>query len=42
VDTTLPFEDLRRRSLINDAAQAADGAPDFPRRIRAALPPALH
>jgi Domain of unknown function (DUF4105) len=42
VDTTLPFEDLRRRSLINEAAQAADGAPDFPRRIRAVLPPALH
>lgn len=38
VDTTLPFEELRRRSLINGAAQAADGAPDFPQRIRAALP----
>ena len=39
VDTTLPFEELRRRSLINEAAQAADGAPDFSQRIRAALPP---
>ena len=29
VDTTLPFDELRRRSLINEAAQAADGAPDF-------------
>jgi hypothetical protein len=38
VDTTLPFAELRRRSLINDAAQAADGAPDFSQRIRASLP----
>jgi hypothetical protein len=39
VDTTLPFDELRRRSLINDAAQAADGAPDFSQRIRGSLPP---
>jgi hypothetical protein len=39
IDSSLPFEELRRRSLINDAAQAADGAPDFSERIRAALPP---
>ncbi|HET7381211.1 MAG TPA: DUF4105 domain-containing protein, partial [Pseudolabrys sp.] len=38
VDTTLPFDELRRRSLINEAAQAADDAPDFPDRIRASLP----
>jgi Domain of unknown function (DUF4105) len=38
VDTTLPFEELRRRSRINDAAQAADDAPDFSERIRASLP----
>jgi hypothetical protein len=40
VDTTLPFDELRRRSLINEAAQAADGAPepDFSQRIRAFLP----
>jgi hypothetical protein len=38
VDTALPFDELRRRSLINDAAQAADGAPDFSQRIRASLP----
>jgi hypothetical protein len=38
VDTTLPFDELRRRSLINRAAQAADGAPDFSQRIRASLP----
>jgi hypothetical protein len=40
VDTTLPFEELRRLSLINEAAQAADGAPEpeFSQRIRASLP----
>ena len=43
VDTTLPFADLRRRSLINAAAQAADRSPDFSQRIRrsaaAIIPP---
>lgn len=38
VETTLPFDELRRRSLINEAAQAAEGASDFSQRIRAALP----
>jgi hypothetical protein len=38
LDQSLPFEELRRRSLINAAAQAADKAPDFSRRIRAGLP----
>src|SRR5262249_12587424 len=38
IDTSLPFEELRRRSLINAAAQAAEGAPDFSDRIRAGLP----
>ena len=38
VHTTLPFGELRRRSLINTAAQAADGAPDFSQRIRESLP----
>ncbi|XIA67972.1 DUF4105 domain-containing protein [Bradyrhizobium sp. TZ2] len=38
IDTTLPFDKLRRRSLINEAAQAADGASDFSQRIRASLP----
>jgi Domain of unknown function (DUF4105) len=38
IDTTLPFDELRQRSLINAAAQAADGAPDFSDRIRASLP----
>ena len=31
IDTTLPFDELRRRSLINEAARAADGAADFSR-----------
>ena len=38
VDTALPFDELRRRSLINAAGQAAEGAPDFSQRIRASLP----
>jgi hypothetical protein len=38
VDTTLPFDELRRRSRINEVAQAADDAPDFSERIRASLP----
>src|SRR5690606_9809765 len=42
VDTTLPFDELRRRSLINEAAQAAEGASDFSARIRASLPAADH
>ena len=38
VDTTLPFPELRRQSLINEAAQQAGDAADFPERIRANLP----
>jgi hypothetical protein len=38
LDTSLPFEELRERSRINDAARAADDAPDFSERIRASLP----
>ncbi|MDT3683936.1 MAG: DUF4105 domain-containing protein [Pseudorhodoplanes sp.] len=38
VNTDLPFDELRRRSLINAAAQAAGDAPDFSQRIRASLP----
>ena len=40
IDTTLPFAELRRRSLINDAVHDADGSPEptFSERIRAALP----
>ena len=42
IDTTLPFDELRRRSLINEAARAADGAPDFSQRIRESLPTIPH
>jgi hypothetical protein len=38
MNSTLPFDELRRRSLINETAQAADGATDFSDRIRASLP----
>ena len=38
VDTTMPFDELRRRSQINEAARAADDAPDFSEHIRASLP----
>lgn len=38
LDRSLPFEELKRRSLVNTAGQAADQAPDFSRRIRAGLP----
>ena len=38
IDTTLPFDELRRRSQINDAAKTADAAADFSQRIRASLP----
>ena len=38
LDTRLPFEELRRRSHINEAARAANDAPDFSQRIRANVP----
>jgi hypothetical protein len=38
LDRTLPFAELKRRSLVNAPARAADRAPDFSRRIRAGLP----
>jgi hypothetical protein len=38
IDTTLPFDELRRRSRINEAARAADQAPDFSQRIRVSVP----
>lgn len=34
LDTSVPFAELQRRSLINARAQAADKAADFSRRIR--------
>lgn len=39
LDSTLPFDELRRRAHINEPAQAADGRGDFPQLIRAHLPP---
>ncbi len=38
IDTSLPFAELKRRSLINPAAKAADADPDFSARIRDGLP----
>jgi Domain of unknown function (DUF4105) len=38
LDTRLPFQDLKARSLINDKAHVADHDPDFSERIRAGLP----
>ena len=41
LDTRLSFEDLKARSRVNDAARAADRAPDFSQRIRQGLPLAV-
>jgi Domain of unknown function (DUF4105) len=38
IDTSLPFEELKRRSHVNAAAQAADQQSDFSQRIRVGLP----
>ncbi len=38
LDTSMPFAELKARSLINDQAHAADQASDFSARIRAGLP----
>ena len=38
LDTSLPFAELKARSLVNDKAHAADQDPDFARRIREGLP----
>ena len=38
LDRSMAFEELKERVHINAAAQAADQAPDFSRRIRASLP----
>ena len=42
VNTTLPFDELRRRSLINDAARDAESDPAFSEKIRANLPTIRH
>jgi hypothetical protein len=38
LDTSLPFDELKRRSHINAAARAGEQAADFSQRIRAGLP----
>jgi hypothetical protein len=38
LDTRLPYDELKRRSQVNEAARAADGAADFSQRIRAGVP----
>lgn len=38
LDQSIPFEELKQRSHVNEAAHAADRDPDFSRRIRAGLP----
>jgi hypothetical protein len=38
LDVRVPFAELQRLSRINDAARAADAAPDFSQRIRLNLP----
>jgi hypothetical protein len=38
VDTTIPFDELRRRSRITATAQAAGNGADFSERIRVGLP----
>ncbi len=39
VNTSIPFDELRRRSNITDRAKAADQSPEFSRLIRQGLPP---
>jgi hypothetical protein len=38
IDASLPFAELRRASLINERARAADADPEFSSRIREGLP----
>jgi hypothetical protein len=37
VDTSLPFSELKRKSIINPIALAADQDPDFSKKIRQGL-----
>ena len=41
VDTSVPFEELRRRARITDKAKAAMDAADFSQRIRASVPQSM-
>ncbi len=38
IDTSRPFADVHDKSVIDEAAKAADRAPDFSARIRAGMP----
>ena len=38
LDQTLPFAEMKKRSLINQRAKAADKASNFSRLIRMGLP----
>jgi len=38
LDTSLPFDELKRRSRVNDRARAAGDAEDFSARIREGMP----
>jgi hypothetical protein len=38
LDRSLPFEELKRRSRVNERAHAADGAEDFSQQIRVGIP----
>jgi hypothetical protein len=38
IDTSLPFAELKRRSLVNPRAEAAERDPEFSRRIREGVP----
>jgi len=40
IDTSLPFDELRRSSNITEKGKAAGASPDFSRQIRAGLPTA--
>jgi hypothetical protein len=40
VNSSMDFDELRRRSNITEVSRAAGDGPDFPQRIRANLPPA--
>jgi len=38
IDTSLPFDELKKISRINDRARAADNSPDFSTQIRQGMP----
>jgi hypothetical protein len=38
VDTSLPFPELKKQSLINEKAKGVDKSPEFSRLIRVGLP----